>query len=107
MISGGAKGVGVNQAWQTVTRTSGVTYYNTTGRVIELTAYVRSATNGQLLTKISIDGGADMVLCGGHQSLSAAAFDWGGSSVLIPPNASYMLTDSGAAFGTRYTQELK
>jgi hypothetical protein len=37
--------VGYGQTWQTVTRTSGVTYYNTTGKPITWAAYIPATTN--------------------------------------------------------------
>ena len=77
--------LGYGQTWQSVTRTSGVTYYNTTGRPIVLTVYTSSGA-GQSMT-ISIGGVvAATGVCGVGGTLQ------GGPSAVIPAGVSYSYT---------------
>jgi len=92
-------GLGFSQTWQTVTRTSGTTYYNTTGKPIMFSAAISSQTTNQ---------GSSLVVNGltiGQAGWSSLA---GGSvpatiSEIIPPGASYVFTSNGsyAAFELR------
>jgi hypothetical protein len=79
--------LGYGQTWQSVTRTAGVTYYNTTGRPIVLTVYTTSGA-GQSLT-ISIGGVvAATGVCGVGVALQ------GGPSAVIPAGVSYSYTST-------------
>ena len=79
--------LGYGQTWQTVTRTVGVTYYNTTGKPIVLTLYTNSGA-GQSMT-ISI-GGVVVAsgVCGVGVTLN------GGPSAVIPSGAAYSYTST-------------
>ena len=87
--------LGFGQTWQAVTRTAGVTYYNTTGKPL----VIKADTNGSATsyTQISINGVAM-----GYLNVSNAP---GGSSyetgqMIIPSGSSYLLTDFGTRSGT-------
>lgn len=80
-------GVGVGQTWQVVTRTSGTTYYNTTGKPITLV--VSSTANGAL--SVSVNGVA--------AKNATNASSWPEATVIIPPDASYVIT-CGVVYNT-------
>jgi hypothetical protein len=76
--------LGYGQTWQSVTRTSGTTYYNTTGRPIIL-AFYSTSTGGGGECSIVING---VTLSRQNQSTSAG----GTISGVIPPGAAYVLS---------------
>ena len=85
--------IGYGQTWQSVTRTAGVTYYNTTGRPIVLTL-VTSSGSGQSMT-ISIGGVvAAAGVCGVGATLQ------GGPSAVIPAGVSYSYTSTSGGTAT-------
>ncbi|HSN39085.1 MAG TPA: hypothetical protein VLT92_02720 [Burkholderiales bacterium] len=86
---------GFGQTYQSVTRTSGTTYYNTTGKTIFLVVVFAGAQTGTL--SISV-GGVSMQPVSNGASLSFQA----SGTVPIPPGASYVVTGgSYAAFELR------
>jgi len=85
--------LGYGQTWQNVTRTAGVTYYNTTGRPIVLTL-ITSSGSGQSIT-ISIGGVvAAAGVCGVGGTLQ------GGPSAVIPAGVSYSYTSTSGGTAT-------
>lgn len=91
--------LGFGQSWQAVTRTSGVTYYNTTGKPIVFILQLASGA-GVSTTTLVVNGGTGVpvgYLSGG--GLGGIGFG------VIPAGASYSLTDSGMA--SRNTFELR
>lgn len=97
--------IGYGQTWQLVTRTSGVTYYNTTGKPISVWAYiVGNAATSQYRTDITIAGLSALTLVGGWTGTSIASTP-SASTIIIPPGASYVLTDTNLA--SRVTRELR
>lgn len=77
--------LGYGQTWQSVTRTSGTTYYNTTGKPICFSAYSIVAT------------AIDYTLTVNGLQVARSAYNSGTSGVqfvsaVIPPGASYVLT---------------
>lgn len=96
-------GFGYGQTWQSVTRTSGTTYYNTTGKPIALKVDTVSTSNGPTV-------GCDLVINGASVGKIApvsnsASSGFGGSGmVIIPIGASYSITDS---FATHTAYELR
>ena len=75
-------GLGVNQTWQAVTRTSGTTYTNSTGKPIQITASIYGINNTLTLTI----GGVILGTVNGN---------YGGSlSGIIPNGATYVLNGS-------------
>lgn len=93
--------IGYGQTWQAVTRTSGTTYYNTTGRSITIkvdaignftSAYVNISINGVALGEI-----ARADLPSGTPAITG--------QMIIPAGASYVLTDNN--IGSRSTWELR
>lgn len=84
--------LGYGQTWQNVTgsRTSGTTYYNTTGRPISLSMYNSSA--GSVATaKITVNG-IDVSFA---QFSVGAALGAMSINAIVPPEASYVYTDGG------------
>lgn len=94
-----AAGLGYGQTWQTgLTRTSGVTYYNTTGKPIFL---VITGVGGGAVGNVtaSINGAAPFSIV-----IVSAGTGYSGS-LLIPPYSSYLLTDINIA--SRNNNELR
>lgn len=90
--------LGYGQTWQVVTRAGGTTYYNVTGKPIEL--YVDATTSGNNTTgavSISINGGASIAFARGGGVAVGQTFVCG--RILIPPFASYVVTYSNIAGG--------
>tara|TARA_R110000822_G_scaffold277542_1_gene399576 strand:+ start:2164 stop:2637 length:474 start_codon:yes stop_codon:yes gene_type:complete len=81
-------GVGVGQTWQTLTssRTSGTTYYNTTGRTIMISGSVSNGGSAVL----------NMVVNGVQAQYTQASNANPGCNTLVPPGASYSATFSGS-----------
>jgi hypothetical protein len=78
--------IGYGQVWQSVTRTSGTTYYNTTGKPIMLSA---GFVQGNSASTLAIGGvSVPNILAGA--SGGAMPGSW-----IIPPGASYVITDLG------------
>lgn len=76
--------LGYSQTWQTVSRSSGTTYYNTTGRPIIFTF----TANLTQTTTVTI-GGANAVTVPGQPYISQI-------TVVVPPNMSYSATSAQA-----------
>lgn len=86
--------VGYGQTWQSVTRTAGTTYYNTTGKPIVLLCVSTAAVTGAVTgTEININSGPSIVFC----AVGAASNGRGSGSIVIPPGANYVLSDSSVA----------
>lgn len=96
--------VGYGQTWQTVTRTSGTTYYNTTGKPIVVNAFDNYSGNqtGYQTLQITVDG---VLAASNRQYLTAengACF----VSAIVPPGDSYVVAMSGA-FNALAVRELR
>jgi hypothetical protein len=92
-------GVGQGQTWQSVTRTSGTTYTNSTGKPIALHVYIATGgTTAYGSTTISINGGSGIILAICYRDVGTGFF-------IIPDGATYVLTDSGLS--SRTTNELR
>lgn len=86
--------LGYGQTWQSVTRTSGTTYYNTTNRPIMLAINAVSTVGpGSMSMQFTINGVTQpqMVLFS-----NAAGAYYMKDSIIIPPGASYSVTATGA-----------
>ena len=81
--------IGYGQTWQTVTRTSGTTYYNTTGKPISLWVVIDSGAAQTV--NISINGGTNYILV----AVYTVSGWYSSGQIIIPANASYLLTQSG------------
>ena len=83
-----AAGIGVNQAWQTVTRSIGTTYTNLTGKpiVVAITASCSAALTVQGLI---ING---VTVYAGSVNVAGAAC---GFSLIVPDGATYVTTTNG------------
>ena len=82
--------LGYGQTWQTVTRTSGTTYYNTTGKPIVFIAAITWVTGLPIYLNINsltvMTFNINNVTAGSVHSTQA---------VVIPPNSNYVFTLSG------------
>jgi hypothetical protein len=88
---------GFGQTWQAVTRGSGTTYYNTTGKPLSL--MVQGGGGGAPGTvTASINGGAAVTMVFVSAGTAYNGF------ITIPAGASYVLTDSTIATRTTYEQ---
>lgn len=97
--------LGFGQIMQVVTRTNGVTYYNTTGRPIAIGGYSSANTASSCSCSISINGGAAIVI--GGAAMSTTGTNPGAFFAIVPAGASYVVTDSGGGFAGRTTWELR
>ena len=77
-------GIGVNQTWQVVTRVSGTTYYNTTGKPIQI-SYRQGGSVAT--TTVAIDG----VTALNNTTISGVLLS---ALVIIPVGASYVYTST-------------
>ena len=80
--------LGYGQTWQTVTRTTGVTYYNTTGKPILLTIWGYSAQPSSYtitVNTIQVASGAISSSYGNQNMMTA----------IIPPSNTYVVTGTG------------
>jgi len=91
--------LGYSQTWQTVTRTMGTTYYNTTGKVIALSG--RCANVSAMVVGVYING--LLIADNGGASLNYIWFE----GVEIPPGASYSLTLVSGNGTVDYVRELR
>jgi hypothetical protein len=85
--------IGYGQSWQTVTRTSGTTYYNTTGKPIFFTCYTAGSGTGTNI-QANINGGGNFII--GYCNLPSGVAVTEGHT-LIPAGASYVITVSSGA----------
>jgi hypothetical protein len=88
-------GMGYAQSWQTVTRTNGTTYYNTTGKPIQIYA----VADVPITCTITINGTSQLLIYGSGANANM------GPAITIPVGASYVIAE---ASGTRaITKELR
>lgn len=80
--------IGYGQTWQAVSRTSGTTYYNTTGRPIIYQVDFSGVSNTQPQALANINGSGNFAFARG--SNTTAPFCAG--NVMIPAGASYVIT---------------
>ena len=92
----GSGGLGVGQTWQSVSRSSGVTYYNTTGKPISIAIGNNGGGSFNSVMYISIDGGSYFPFGGGMQP-NGGAYVWGGT-VIVPAGASYNVSASSITY---------
>lgn len=97
--------LGYGQTWQTVTRTLTTTYYNTTGKPIFLQATATGASAGSARIKATITSGASSY----DVTASEAAAPGTTSTlyVVIPPGASYVLSNQSGTFSGTTCGELR
>lgn len=102
--SGG--GVGVNQAWQAVSRTMGTAYQNTTGNPIEVSITARQdhATNKTTITiALSSNGTNFVTICSGNTVNTVPI----SAQFIVPPGHFYRWTRSGVTLTAEDIQELR
>jgi hypothetical protein len=93
-----AKPIGEGQTWQTVTRTSGATYTNSTGRPIMAFVTFTAASSSSIMN-IVIGG---VGLSGFNQSVGLV----GNASIIIPSGSTYSFTVIGTG-SSMAVQELR
>lgn len=96
--------LGVSQTWQNVSRASGTTYYNTTGRSIFGVAGFNTLTNNMSIT-LSINGGTALTIASNFSG--GSNYTGASGAYIIPPGASYVLTFNNVNGYAVYTQELR
>jgi hypothetical protein len=90
--------LGYGQTWQSVTRTMGTTYYNTTGRTIALSA--RCDNTSAMVPGVYVNG--VLLMDEGQNSLN---YVW--LNAIIPPGASYSLSLVSGSGTVGYARELR
>lgn len=86
-----ANNIGWGQTWQTVTRTAGISYQNTTGRPI--CVVIKSGGSASLI-QVSNDNSTWITVD------SNDAADYGHATMIIPVNGYYRVTAASAQFFT-------
>lgn len=82
--------LGYGQTYQLVTRTAGVTYYNTTGKPIHMVVNINAAAAASCSVNIAFNGGSAITFL----SASAGTGPTGcAGSIVIPPGFSYVLAE--------------
>jgi hypothetical protein len=76
--------IGYGQTWQVVTRTDGITYYNTTGKPICLQLTFNASSSGD----VTINGVVLLECVPGTGRI--------GTTLIIPVGAAYLINDSGS-----------
>lgn len=92
--------LGYSQTWQTVTRTSGVTYYNSTGKPLFISIDAQTGATGAGGVTLSIAGGTAINI-----TKNVGAVQQNSAGFVIPPGVSYLITD--VTSGSHVTQELR
>ena len=89
--------LGYGQTWQSVTRTSATTYYNSTGKPIILTFYSTSTGGG---------GECSITVTGVYAARQNQTTNAGGTiNAVIPPGANYVLTYN--TYTSQFVSELR
>jgi hypothetical protein len=90
-FTGAASGLGIDQTWQSVTRSAGVTYTNSTGKPIAfLMAYAAGAGGNDYVT-ITIGGVSFSFI----QAVLVSGVVFGENMAIIPPGFTYSYTSTG------------
>jgi len=91
--------IGYGQTWTSVTRTSGSTYYNTTGKPIMLKVDGLGTANTNASVTLTVNGGGAGIMAAGATGTGQPAF---AGSAIIQAGASYLLTDSNVSSRNSY-----
>jgi hypothetical protein len=87
----GASGIGIGQTWQSVTRTAGVTYTNSTGKPIAfLMAFASGAGSNDVVT-LTVGGVAVIFVYG----ILVSGVVFGQNMAIIPPGFTYSYSSTG------------
>ena len=96
--------IGINQTWQTVTRTTGTVYTNTTGKPIQVSAVVVSGGAGYITLTVVV-GGVSLLIA------AATTCPTAGYNVaytfIVPDQTSYTMTVGGSGTPTLSATELR
>lgn len=90
VVRGIASGIGSGQTWQLVTRNSGTTYTNTTGKPIMVVYNINGSTSAACGVDVSINGGANIRFVNHLAGTGPSAV---AGSIIIPVGATYVFTD--------------
>lgn len=98
--SAASTGFGVGQTWQSVTRASGTTYTNSTGKpIVLLRTFTVNTSNIPSFSNISIDGGAAILFV---YVFSSVGNPQATGNIIIPSGATYAVTDTNASSVTSF-----
>ena len=90
----GSNGIGSGQNWQSVTRASGTTYTNSTGKpIVLLRTFTVSTANNPASTTISIASGSAILFV---YAYAPAGNPQATGNIIIPTGATYVVTDTNA-----------
>ncbi len=92
-----AGGLGAGQAWQSVVRTSGITYTNSTGRPIVLNVLVYASSIGRAAAVVCTINGTNVVSIA-RSNVATSTLDGCCGSIVIPISATYAIGGSGFSF---------
>jgi hypothetical protein len=93
---------GSGQTWQSVTRNSGTTYYNTTGKPILVKRNLN--TSSSVLCFVTVGGVSIGTILGIY---NASGTQETSGCFVVPPGQSYVMTDSGTGYTYIGTWELR
>ena len=86
--------LGYGQTWQTVTRTAGTTYYNTTGRPITYSTGEVFGSATVVTVSVVINGGSSIMI---QNAVISSGNSRGSGLIIIPVGASYVFTHEGVS----------
>jgi len=98
----GLMGLGHGQAWQSVTRTAGTNYYNTTGKPIQIVVFGTQATSNAYV-QFTVNG--TTVLSG--PTVASGVPGGSGGGFTIPPGAQYSWSVSTGSLASPSVYELR
>jgi len=84
-------GVGIGQTWQTVTRTAGVTYTNSTGKPICFLMSFGTGSGATDIVILTIGGTAITFILG----ILVSGVVFGQNMAIIPPGVAYSFSSTG------------
>ena len=88
--------LGVGQAWVSVSRSFGTTYYNYTGKPITLICNLNITTSGQVLISCAIKDLATLITSPPITFVAGPAGGYTSGEIVIPVNSSYVLYQSSS-----------
>jgi hypothetical protein len=92
--------IGYGQTWQAVTRASGTTYYNTTGKPIVIVVSANSTAGAVATAQLTINGVTIV-----NSGVYINTYSWATVQGIIPPGASYSASYTGP--NGSYVRELR
>lgn len=97
-----AASIGYGQTWQTVTRTAGTTYTNSTGKPIMLAVFAPGTVPGATTVSINVDSSGTAAFAYAYASTGNQVAV---GSIIIPKGATYVISETNVS--GRVTRELR